>query len=481
MLMFREGRHDSGNNHVSESGRVAPGAIETAPRHASMKPERAGFHQLARYRHVLLLQGPNGPFFARLRDYLESAGRRVSKVNFNGGDDLFYRRGAIVRFTEPMPTWEVFLREMLVEQHVDAIVVFGSSRRHHRIAARLADDMGIAFWVFEEGYVRPDYITLEAGGVNADSPIAAWELDAMPATQRPAQRRKFNHAFGKMAWYSFLYFGGGIGRRRMYPHYRHHKPFGLHEIALWLRAAFRKHLYRRQECEIKARLLAENHPPFFLVALQVHNDSQIRVHSPWRRIEDFIEWTVYSFAHHAPADSLLVIKHHPMDRGHTNYAGTVAECAQRFGATDRVLYVHDAHLPSLLHRCSGLVTVNSTTGLQALYHRVPVIALGRCFYAKPGLTYQGSLDSFWTDSPPVDTRAFTRFRNSLIHVSQVNSSFYADATFVDVPEKRSQLRGPYGRLMSVCGLLAADVAGFNHVDISPVIRWASGLVLALAG
>lgn len=481
MLMFREGRHDSGNDHVSVSGRIAPGAIEPAPRHDSMKPERAGFHQLAKYRHVLLLQGPNGPFFARLRDYLESAGRRVSKVNFNGGDDLFYRRGAIVRFTEPMPKWEVFLREMLVEQHIDAIVVFGSSRRHHRIAARLANDMGIDFWVFEEGYVRPDYITLEAGGVNAASPIVAWELGAMPSIQRPVQRRKFNRAFGKMAWYSFLYFSGGIGRRRRYPHYRHHKPFSLHELALWLRAAFRKHLYHRQEREITARLLTENHPPFFLVALQVHNDSQIRVHSPWRRIEDFIEWTVYSFAHYASSDCLLVIKHHPMDRGHTNYAKAVAECAVSSGVANRVVYIHDAHLPSLLQRCSGLVTVNSTTGLQALYHRVPVIALGRCFYAKPGLTYQGSLDTFWSNSQPVDTRTFTRFRNSLIYASQINSSFYADTTLVDVPEKRFHLHGLCARFLSVCGLLTVDVAGLDSLNISPVMRWASGLVLALIG
>ncbi|MEC3766362.1 capsule biosynthesis protein [Cupriavidus sp. SS-3] len=480
MLMFREGGRDRGN-HVTSSGHTMTGTFERASLEGSKGTERAGLHQLVRYQHVLLLQGPNGPFFARLRDYLESAGRRVSKVNFNGGDDYFYRRGTIERFTQPMPAWQPFLRKLLVERCVDAIVVFGSSRRHHRIAARLAKAMGIAFWVFEEGYVRPDYITLEADGVNADSPIAAWDMKTLPAAPRPAHKRHFKRAFGKMAWYSFLYFSGGISRSRTYPHYRHHKPFGLHEIALWLRAGYRKHRYRAEEREIKARLLAENHPPFFLVALQVYNDSQIRVHSPWRRIEDFIEWTVYSFAHHAPADCLLVIKHHPMDRGHTNYARVIADCAARFGSADRVLYIHDAHLPSLLHRCSGLVTVNSTTGLQALYHRVPVIALGRCFYAKTGITYQGALDQFWWDSPPVDTRAFTRFRNFLIHCSQINSSFYADSSFVDAPTKGFGLKGLYVRIMSACGLVAVDVSGFDHVDLSPVMRWASGLVLALVG
>ncbi|WP_354686593.1 capsular biosynthesis protein [Cupriavidus necator] len=479
MLMFREGGHDRGSNHAALSGHARTGAVEHASLQGSRGLERAGLHQLARYQHVLLLQGPNGPFFARLRNYLELAGRRVSKVNFNGGDDFFYRRGAIERFTQPMPAWEAFLRKLLVEQRIDAIVVFGSSRRHHRIAARLAKELEIAFWVFEEGYVRPDYITLEEGGVNADSPIAAWELDSVPAVPRPAQKRHFTHAFAKMAWYSFLYFGGGITRRMTYPHYRHHKPFGFHEIALWLRAAYRKHRYRAQEREIKARLLADNHPPFFLVALQVYNDSQIRVHSPWRRIEDFIEWTIYSFANNAPADCLLVIKHHPMDRGHTNYERAIADCAARFGATDRVVYIHDAHLPSLLHRCSGLITVNSTTGLQALYHRVPVIALGRCFYAKPGITYQGSLDRFWSECPPVDTRAFTRFRNGLIHGSQVNSSFYADKSVGELTQRHHRFWRRCCQLASAVGLVVVDAYG--GLDFASMTRWVSAVVVSLVG
>ncbi len=43
---------------------------------------------------VLLLQGPVGPFFRRLADDLTRAGAQVFKVNFNGGDWLFYQNGA---------------------------------------------------------------------------------------------------------------------------------------------------------------------------------------------------------------------------------------------------------------------------------------------------------------------------------------------------------------------------------------------------
>jgi capsular polysaccharide export protein len=393
----------------------------------------SSFAELARYRRVLLLQGPNGPFFARLGNYLSARASEVVKVNFNGGDDLFYRKGEIVRFTQPMVLWEAFLRNVLAQRRIDAIVVFGSSRRQHRIAALVAQSLDIAFWAFEEGYIRPDYITLEKGGVNAESPLASLTAADTLRGGRPVKLRRFRHAFLRMAWYSFWYFAAGRFGARCYPHYRHHRPFGLRELANWVRAGYRKPLYWWQERRLRQRLLADDNPPFFLVATQVYNDSQIRVSSPWGRMEAFIEWTIHSFAEHAPADSLLVIKHHPMDRGHTDYGRLIVACAERFGVPGRIVYVHDAHLPSLLRRCMGLVTVNSTTGLQALFHGVPVIALGRCLYAKPGLTFQGPLDAFWNAPGAVDMRVYTRFRHYLVRASQINSSFYADDRLLQAP------------------------------------------------
>lgn len=451
----------------------------------SVAPERqrasgsVPFERLASYRRVLLLQGPNGPFFARLRDYLSGRGSYVVKVNFNGGDDFFYRSGDIVRFTDPMVLWEATLRRLLVERHIEAIVVFGSSRRQHRIAARVAESIGMPFWVFEEGYVRPDYITLEEGGVNADSPLSDVAMTDLPATTLPAKPRRFAHAFRNMALVSFWYFVGGMLGARRYPNYRHHKPFGLHELVLWSRAWYRKYLYRWQERGVRQRLLKSDHPHFFMVALQVHNDSQIRVHSPWRRMEEFIEWTIHSFAMDAPADSLLVVKHHPMDRGHTNYAAVVAASAARFGVTARVVYIHDAHLPSLLHRCLGLVTINSTSGLQALFHRVPVIALGRCFYAKPGLTFQGSLSTFWNNPGAVDMSVFTRFRNYLVRNSQINASFYADDALLPAYETtRWRLAASMpARLACMAMLVLADAYSGRPWDIATTISFIAELVV----
>ena len=62
-------------------------------------------------KHVLLLQGPLGPFFRRLSRDLKEAGARVSKINFHGGDWVFYPTGSIRyrgRMENGWGTWKHF-------------------------------------------------------------------------------------------------------------------------------------------------------------------------------------------------------------------------------------------------------------------------------------------------------------------------------------------------------------------------------------
>ena len=93
----------------------------------------------------------------------------------------------------------------------------------------------------------------------------------------------------------------------------------------------------------------------------------------------------------------------------------------------RVHYVHDLHLPSLLQAARGVVTINSTVGLQSLFHGTPVVALGEAIYAIDGMVHDGPLDAFWNDPGRVDGALFQRFRSHLVLQTQLNASFYADA------------------------------------------------------
>ena len=381
-------------------------------------------------RRTLMLQGPMGPFFERLAGTLRAHGQQVWKVNFNAGDEWFFRDEQAIAFREPMDQWTTRLGGLLRELRIDAIVLFGQSRRMHQEAIQVAQALGITAFVFEEGYVRPDYVTLEIGGVNAASPIPRKpefyrELNAepLPAPQPTGQ------SFSAVASAAIVYsIARAIGHAR-FPHYRHHRSIApIRQGLKWANGAWRKWWFRFTERNMQGFLAApEQHKRFFLVPLQVYNDSQIRRHSPYKAVPAFIREVLASFAAHAPGDQLLVFKHHPLDRPYNDYTRLIAREARRLSIDARVHYIHDQHLPTLLKHASGVVTVNSTTGLQALYHGTPVIPLGECIYAIEGLVHPGPLDSFWATPGPVDADLFRRFRTYLVRETQLNASFYAAA------------------------------------------------------
>jgi capsular polysaccharide export protein len=369
-----------------------------------------------------------GPFFWRFARALEKAGAEVSKINFCAGDVLFYP-GAATSYRGTADSWPAFLAEHLIERRIDVVFLFGDCRPLHRAAADVARGAGVSLFVFEEGYLRPDYVTVEPGGANDYSavprdPEVFEKFEPHPAyRQRPLRVR---HAFFWHMVFATFYFLASYLFAWRFPHYQHHKPFRPgHEAFVWTRGAARKVLYRWQQRRHVTHLSTTASGRFYLVPLQVERDAQIAVHSEFRSVPEFIHTVLNSYARYAPPDTLLVFKHHPYDRGHNNYASVIDRVARRLGIAHRVVYVHDLHLPTLLKHARGTVVINSTVGLSSVHHRTPVCVLGRANYALPGLTHQGSLQTFWHNPARPEARLYRQFRGWLIAYNQANGSFYA--------------------------------------------------------
>ena len=382
--------------------------------------------QAFRGKGVLLLQGPVGPFFSRLAHDLEIAGATVFKVNFNAGDCLFYRRPAF-SFHGDMADWPAWLEALLERLDIHVLLLFGDCRPIHVAAHEIAERRGLEVGVFEEGYLRPHYMTFERHGVNGHSQVPRspeFYLD-QPEASRPRHTEPGN-TYWHMALWAFLYFSIGSLGKPWFPRYVHHRTLALTEAWPWVRSAWRKLKYRVLQRGTLERLCNEWAKKFFLVPLQVFNDAQIFVHSKFDSVEEFVEEVLGSFARHAPVDTALVIKHHPMSRGYTDYAGLIRRLAREHGIANRCFYIHDQHLPTLLKHARGVVVVNSTTGLQALNHHVPVKALGDAIFNMRGLCHQGSLDAFWREASKCapNKRLLKRFVSYLVARSQLNGSFY---------------------------------------------------------
>jgi capsular polysaccharide export protein len=120
-----------------------------------------------------------------------------------------------------------------------------------------------------------------------------------------------------------------------------------------------------------------------------------------------------------------VIKNHPLDAGLVNFRRVIAALEKRFGLAGRIDYLESGDLGPLLQNAQGTVTVNSTVGLLALGEGCPTVTLSDPIYNLPGLTFQGPFDDFWTHAFKPERELFRRFRNTVIHATQVNGGFYS--------------------------------------------------------
>lgn len=390
-------------------------------------------------RRVLMLQGPMGGFFRDVASWLRQQGIVCYKINFNGGDRWFFSDDFAIDYRGTLQDFQDWLDELVQKLNIDTIVCFGDCRLYHVEAAKFCQNSKVDFLVFEEGYLRPDYITLEIGGVNAFSNIHPSQIEQhAKAHDQPI---KTEPSFALMVWSACWYYLAWIAMQRDYPNYQHHRLLTpSQEIVAWGRALRRRITNYVPDHYKKWRIDRDWAHNYFVVALQVHNDSQVRVHSQYADVSDFIVETLESFAQHAASRHTLVIKHHPMDRGYRNYRQLIRCHAERLGIERRVRYVCDVHLPSLIKKSLGLITINSTTGLQALFHAKPVKVMGSAIYDIPRLTTQKDLHEFWRAPCPVDRDYYLRFRELLLEQTQLNGSFYGLSPWMDSPMDQNNRR-----------------------------------------
>jgi len=141
-------------------------------------------------------------------------------------------------------------------------------------------------------------------------------------------------------------------------------------------------------------------------------------------VRDYINEVMHSFAKKAPSAEYLVIKHHPMDRGHRLYGPLIRQLGKKYGINHRVIYVHDLPMPELLTHSKAVVTINSTAGLSALIHNKPLKVMGNALYDIKCITYQGHLNQFWQSGFKPDAKLFKQFRLYLLINTQINAVYY---------------------------------------------------------
>jgi capsular polysaccharide export protein len=409
-------------------------------------------------REFLFLQGPPGPFFRELAAALAEEGCGVHRINLSGGDHYDWRRGA-TNFHGSKQGWPMFFDRFLRARQITDLVLFGDCREMHQIALRLAQLRGVHIHVFEEGYIRPDWMTLERDGVNGHSPMERDPVAILAAARHlPAVPKlpPITASFGRRARDSYWHYAHVSMRSWLFPFYGSHREGSIFvEWAGWGWRLLMAPLRRRQADETLAAIAGRD---FFLFPLQLTSDFQIRHHSPFGSTKVALDYVLESFARFAPPESVLLVKEHPLDSSFTHWRGYLHRRAQQLGIHGRAFHIDGGNLDELAADARGMVCVNSTSGTLALEAGTPVAVLGDAVYDVPGVVYDGGLDSFWSNPQAPDFQLWNAFK-TVLHARCLVRGGLASASGTAILVRNSVER-----------LLAIDQAPVRQSNPAQVIR-----------
>jgi len=374
----------------------------------------------------LFLQTIASPFFKQLGMQLAKEGHSVHKVNFNGGDWLFWNGFNEINFTARPSEFKNFVSEIFERSKITDIILFGDCRPWHEKAVELAKFANIRVWVFEEAYLRPHWVTLEAGGVNGNSsfsfPPAIKSSDRVSNSRPKAQ--PVGGGLKLRISYDFAYNFSNLFLKWKFPHHKTHRPYAIwHEYATWCRRLV-KLTWQRKQAHKAIETLSTCKDPVFLFPLQLDSDSQLRTHSEFADLKEAIDFVLKSFATNASKNSRLLIKNHPLDNGMIDYRHHIGKQAAEFGITSRISYIDGGDLNKILSFCTGVITINSTVGMTALDKDVPVMVLGKAIFSVKGLVSKHEDIKFWNTPSKPDQTLYKMFKDSLMMHCHVNGNFY---------------------------------------------------------
>jgi capsular polysaccharide export protein len=201
------------------------------------------------------------------------------------------------------------------------------------------------------------------------------------------------------------------------------------ESYLWVRNAFRYWLRRAADFQTISHLLEHHDRRYFLVPLQVASDSQMSHAACGWTNGRLISGVLSSFARTAPPSCRLVVKIHPLERGHTDARRTVRASAESLGLAGRVDVLETGSAGLLVRHAAGVITINSTTGLSAIVHGVPLLVVGKALYSHPALACcahgEPDFDGFWTGGPVADPELRRSYLDWIRQEALLPGDFYA--------------------------------------------------------
>ncbi len=383
-----------------------------------------------RRRVFLFLQGPPSGFARQISDELDRLGHRTVRINLCSGDWLYWRKPGAVNYRGTLQEFPAFLEDFCRREGVTDVLYYADRLPYHRVAASVARKLGITDVTYEFGYLRPDWITFERGGMSAYSHFPK-DPDQIRKIARdapePDLEPHYPYTFGQEAFNEVVYNLTTFFARWPFWNYdadKYYNPFI--DYLNHLPQLFLGKVHHRNARRV-IRKLRKSGQRYYVFPMQLQSDYQLRSNSPFNHQSDAIDMVMKSFKAHAPEDAVLIFKVHPLDNGMEKWPKAIRRLARKNGLKGRVRFINGGALDQLLEKAEGCVLINSTVGLHAYRLACPVKIIGMAMFDIPGLAFQGELDEFWTNGEKPDIDLCADFIKALAATIQVKGNFYTKA------------------------------------------------------
>ncbi len=243
----------------------------------------------------------------------------------------------------------LYFYKYLCRVPVDLVCVWNGINLPLASAARVARKLGKQTVFFENGYLR-DTTTLDPAGVNYQNSLV----------NKP--RSFYDAVSPQTALLEKLYSTAAQTRQ--------------------IKRKWYQNLIKRQE--IKQPEPVALPESFIFLPFQVQDDTQVLLYSPHvKSMAALVDCAVNAVKQYNVLTGKkvwLVAKEHPSDFGRVDYSALQARYQQ-----DNILFLRFYPTPDLIAQAQGVITLNSTVGIEALVQHKPVITLGNSFYNIDGL------------------------------------------------------------------------------------------------
>lgn len=282
-----------------------------------------------------------------------------------------------------------FLKELHFSQKIDLIIMWNDTFMYDSLSKAFASNFNIPTLIFEAGIFRPNTITMDSKGVNYGNSVP----EDQSYYSNVKYEKNFINSLTDIKFEDKLYSFELPKLKKFYLLERSKdklfskvlkQELDLEIIYENTLQKVKKRIEKRKK--VNGYSLFKDLPSRYLfIPFQVHDDSQVLLNSPYiNSMEELVEIIDYNLEQYNAQyndDLFVVFKEHPADKGRTNYSSLY----DKYKDNKRLIFMTEGETSKLLKNSQGVITINSTVGIEALQQYKHVITLGNAYYNINGL------------------------------------------------------------------------------------------------